>query len=297
MIRTHEVIADPETFLMADPGIVGEMKEDGHQVITSPSTDILVKASANKTKVGRTEEETSPILGNLYRQCELYSCRINDELYDVTWFPSSEYVTTLMERLGIRPGEDALQFTLLPDDDKIPIDTYASSFTHGEYPLSSGPTRFVHDRGDHAIGAIIMPPSVTRNIVPAISTANEQQIAWEHRSRLSLFRLLGIESDSPAQKLARNLDSITSDINQIGEYLHTGKPKYQHPYEDPLHNPHFNASYGPYRKSMSEIWGMDESTAKTYAKFEDFVSKLVGDRLLELKPAIEAAQKSGIAVA
>jgi len=294
MIHTSEIITDPEVFLTDQPGVVNHVQDEGHQMITSPSLDILVKPSNNRTKVGRTEEETSSILGNLYLQGQLYSLRVNDELYDVTWFPSAEYVDRLMETLGMRPGEDALKFTLLPEDDKIPKDTYTKHFANLEYPLSTGPDRFAHDRGDHAIGAIIMPSSVTRKIVPAIATAAEQQVAYDNRSRLSFSRLLGV-SESPADKLTRNLDRITADVNEVGDYLHTGAPKYDHT-EQPLHYPHFSVSYRPYTESLAGIWGMDKETAKSYDKFADFVSKLIGDRLLDLMPAIEAAQKSGVLV-
>lgn len=164
MIQTGELIGDPIGFVSAENAIREQAQKTSSCLISGQDYDIKVVAYQSEEPRRETISSAADThLGKLYSIIGGVNLTLDDTpyVYMVTAYPSPTAANNLMERLGLRVGEDTLRFTHSAHD-SIPGKVYLDHIAQGEFPQSTGYNLFDHDRDFfHAPGIIMMPPRLT----------------------------------------------------------------------------------------------------------------------------------------
>lgn len=169
MIETADRIIDPVKFLEADPALTESISAQGAALVSGTDIDLsVIKLPEDVPSAPHIfPSHMSAMFGNLYMKHLVSSIEINDQLFRLEWYPSPTAVNELSEALGLTPGDNALRFTH-SEGAIVPVERYIGHLAQGEYPQSTDPRSqfFGHDRNaDHAIGAILLPPTVVKSFV------------------------------------------------------------------------------------------------------------------------------------
>jgi hypothetical protein len=138
---------------------------------------VFVSAQSEGGQIGRTDWEVSPLLKNLYVGGKASGIKTaGGGVLLIYWMQSAAYSNQLGESLDLRPGEDFLRF-VPADSDAIKQTTYRAHLARAEFPQSSGGRYFFHDRNDdHAVPVLLMPPSMTQNIIEKAKTTPDKSL-------------------------------------------------------------------------------------------------------------------------
>ena len=223
MIVTQENIVDPVGYVNANPSLLNQDKI----VISGFDLDMLIEPLQTNEPpvVGQTETKESPHLGRLYLSGVAYGIEVDGRYADVSWYPSPAYVNELIEKMGLRPGEDVLRFVhnnQVNEYNRIPIEPYCKDLADGNFPQTTHSGFFGHDRrSDHAIGVLLAPQVFAKNVMAEANGA----LGFGRFGRKTALDSVGSHFDSASAGISRYTNKLsvnltTTDVSSSGEDLY-----------------------------------------------------------------------------
>lgn len=277
LIYIPEAIIDPLEYLASYPELMSKIDPSETLIVSGADFDVLVEPLGNEmSKWGRVDEEVTPVLGNLYKQGQVFGALVGKHHVDLEWYPSPAYSNQLSEKMGLKPGEDVFKFVHSPNNELIPLPRFVEHASNFEYPQSTGRSYFSHDRrgDDHSLGVFLMPTYVTHNIV------NANSVALSH--------------PKPNKRPWYNTDYFRTRLESAGNIFDGNTSAVSDVVQIIWKNPDHPTAHEKIMKGYSikyvlpETWGIeDRKTKKPDAKVS-FIIDRVAERLEELRPIIES---------